>query len=297
MPLAYIGIGSNLDGPRARVERAIDALAEFGVVVRRSSLYQTAPWGRTDQPDYVNAVAALDTEAPPEALLAGLKALERRLGRALDGPRWGPRAIDLDILLYEGVELRSDALTVPHPRLFERAFALVPLAEIAPQYAAARDALVRAGGTAPGGESVALMLDEQPQTTIAERVRSLAAQFVSTDLLRLRIEREHETIELGRRALHPDLMSDVSAEIDAVTEAPPAQLDAVKADLVGIFRLSRPAPSEGDLLEGDRELAYIEALGIRNPVRSLGSGRIVSIKKSDGDAVEYGAVLFEIDRG
>jgi acetyl-CoA carboxylase biotin carboxyl carrier protein len=75
------------------------------------------------------------------------------------------------------------------------------------------------------------------------------------------------------------------------------RLDAIKADLVGIFHLSRPAPSEGDLLEGDRELAYIEALGIRNPVRSLGAGRVVSIKRSDGDPVEYGQVLFEIDRG
>ena len=297
MPLAYIGIGSNLDGPRARVARAIAALGEFGTVMRSSSFYRTAPWGGVVQPDFVNAVVALMTDVSPEALLAGLKALERRLGRTADGPRWGPRAIDLDILLFEGVEMQSEALTVPHPRLFERAFALVPLAEIAPEYAAASDALLRAGGTAPGGESVALMFDEQPPTTIADRVRSLAAQFVATDLLRLRIERERETVELGRRATHPDLVSDVSAEIDSVTDAPPVQLDAVKADLVGIFRLSRPAPSEGDLLEGDRELAYIEALGIRNPVRSLGSGRVVSIKKSDGDAVEYGAILFEIDRG
>ncbi len=140
------------------------------------------------------------------------------------------------------------------------------------------------------------MSDEQPSSALASRVRALADYFVGTDLLRLRIERETEEIELGRRRLHPDLVPPVPEDL-ASHETAPRKLDAIKADLVGIFRLSRPAPSAGDLLESDRELAYVEALGIRNPVRSRGAGRIVSILPPDGAAVEYGQVLFEIDRG
>jgi biotin carboxyl carrier protein len=120
--------------------------------------------------------------------------------------------------------------------------------------------------------------------------------FVETDLLRLRIERVGEEIELGRRSMHPSLVPEIPSNLHA-HESMPVRADQIKADLVGIFHLSRPAPSEGDLLESDRELAYIEALGIRNPVRSLGPGRILAVKKADGDAVEYGAVLFELDRG
>lgn len=139
------------------------------------------------------------------------------------------------------------------------------------------------------------MSDEHHPSPVASRVQRLAEFFVETDLLRLRIEREGEEIELGRAVLHrepvPELPSDLTAD------APPARLDAIKADLVGIFHLSRPATAEGDLLESDRELAYIEALGIRNPVRSRGAGRIAAVRCADGDAVEYGQVLFEIDRG
>ncbi len=140
------------------------------------------------------------------------------------------------------------------------------------------------------------MSDEHPSLAVAGRVRALAELFVETDLLRLRIERDNETFELGRRALHPDLVPEIPADLRAF-ESAPVHADQIKADLVGVFHLSRPAPSEGDLLENDRELAFIEALGIRNPVRSLGPGRIVSIKRADGDPVEYGCVLFEIDRG
>ena len=140
------------------------------------------------------------------------------------------------------------------------------------------------------------MSDEHHSPHLAARVRKLADYFVGTDLLRLRIEREGEEIELGRRSLHPDLVPAVPEDLSAL-EAAPLRLEAIKADLVGVFHLSRPASNEGDLLEGDRELAFIEALGIRNPVRSHGSGRIVSIKRADGDPVEYGQLLFEIDRG
>ena len=132
--------------------------------------------------------------------------------------------------------------------------------------------------------------------TVADRVRALAELFAQTDLMRLRIEREDETIELGRAPRRA--VADAAAVAEArPIEAGDVRADAIAADLVGIFHLSRPAPVEGDLLESDRELAYIEALGIRNPVRSRGAGRILAVKKSDGEPVEYGAILFEIDRG
>lgn len=140
------------------------------------------------------------------------------------------------------------------------------------------------------------MSDEHPASPVARRVRALAEFFVETDLLRLRIERAGETIELGRRALHPDLVPEIPPDLGAI-ETHPIRADQIRADLVGIFHLSRPSPAEGDLLESDRELAFIEALGIRNPVRSRGPGRILTVKRSDGEPVEYGAVLFEIDRG
>ena len=140
------------------------------------------------------------------------------------------------------------------------------------------------------------MSDQHPLPTVAQRVRALAELFVETDLLRLRIEREGEEIELGRRGLHPDLVPEIPHDL-GLLDALPVRAEQIRADLVGIFHLSRPVPSEGDLLESDRELAFIEALGIRNPVRSHGPGRILAIRRGDGEPVEYGAVLFEIDRG
>jgi acetyl/propionyl-CoA carboxylase alpha subunit len=140
------------------------------------------------------------------------------------------------------------------------------------------------------------MSDQHPRPTVAQRVRALAELFVETDLLRLRIEREGEEIELGRRGLHPDLVPEIPHDL-GLFETHAVRGEQIRADLVGIFHLSRPAPAEGDLLESDRELAFIEALGIRNPVRSHGPGRILAVKRGDGEPVEYGAVLFEIDRG
>ena len=140
------------------------------------------------------------------------------------------------------------------------------------------------------------MSDQHPLSPVVQRVRALAELFVETDLLRLRVERDGDHIELGRRALHPDVVPQIPHDL-GILETHPVRAEQIRADLVGVFHLSRPAPSEGDLLETDRELAFIEALGIRNPVRSHGPGRILAIRRGDGEPVEYGAVLFEIDRG
>ena len=135
MARAGIGLGSNLGDPAANVRAGIDALAEVGTVLARSRLYGTKPWGLTEQPDFCNAAAIVETELPARDLLDRLKVLERRLGRAQTG-RWGPRAIDFDILFYDELHVDEPGLQIPHPRLRERAFALIPLAEIDQRFAA-----------------------------------------------------------------------------------------------------------------------------------------------------------------
>ncbi|MFZ2236139.1 MAG: 2-amino-4-hydroxy-6-hydroxymethyldihydropteridine diphosphokinase [Dokdonella sp.] len=134
MTLAYVGLGSNLDDPQQQVTAAITALDELPStrLTRRSSLYRSAPWGLVDQPDFVNAVAEVDTELDASSLLAQLLELELRLGRRRDGLRWGPRRIDLDLLMHGDEATISTELQLPHPRIGERAFVLMPLAELAP---------------------------------------------------------------------------------------------------------------------------------------------------------------------
>jgi 2-amino-4-hydroxy-6-hydroxymethyldihydropteridine diphosphokinase len=131
---AYIGIGSNLDQPQAQVMRAFDELAELpGTRLSgRSSLYRSAPLGHAAQPDFINAVAALDTELDAEALLRALQAIEARHGRQRSF-RNAPRTLDLDLLLHGDTRIDRPELTLPHPRMHERAFVLHPLLEIAPQ--------------------------------------------------------------------------------------------------------------------------------------------------------------------
>jgi acetyl-CoA carboxylase biotin carboxyl carrier protein len=133
--------------------------------------------------------------------------------------------------------------------------------------------------------------------TLSGRIRRLAEFLAGSDAVRVRIEREDEEIEVARygRTAGRDEAS-AAPEGTAAPEPQPLRVEAIKADLVGIFRLSRPAPVEGELLDGDRELAFVEALGMRNPVRSLGAGRIVSIAAQDGAAVEYGQPLFLLNR-
>jgi 2-amino-4-hydroxy-6-hydroxymethyldihydropteridine diphosphokinase len=131
---AYVGLGSNLDDPCAQVARAFDALRSMrdSRLVARSSLYRSPPLGPVAQPDFVNAVAGMLTTLAPGEFLAELKSLEGRLGRARPVVRWGPRRIDLDLLVHGRAQLEVPGLTVPHPGIAERAFVLEPLVEIAP---------------------------------------------------------------------------------------------------------------------------------------------------------------------
>jgi 2-amino-4-hydroxy-6-hydroxymethyldihydropteridine diphosphokinase len=131
--LAYIGIGSNLDQPANHVVLAFEDLGRIPdtTVVKRSSLYRSAAMGYADQPDFVNAVAEIETTLPASRLLAELKTIEARHGRQRSF-RNAPRPLDLDILLYGELTMNLAHLTLPHPRLHERAFVLKPLYEIAP---------------------------------------------------------------------------------------------------------------------------------------------------------------------
>jgi len=144
---AFIGLGGNLGDAVAALKAALlalDALPDTRVV-RASKLYRTAAWGVTDQPDFINAVALLHTRREPRQLLEDLLEIERHAGRhRLDdgSDRWGPRTLDLDLLLFGDARIDEPGLHVPHPRLHERAFVLVPLAEIAP------DARIPGVGTA-----------------------------------------------------------------------------------------------------------------------------------------------------
>lgn len=131
---AYVGLGGNLGSPSRQVSLALEQLD--GVpetrLLKASRLYRSRPWGVADQPNFVNAVAALDTWLPPGALLERLQALEADAGRVREGARWGPRVLDLDLLLYGDRVSDDPHLELPHPRMHERAFVLVPLLEIEP---------------------------------------------------------------------------------------------------------------------------------------------------------------------
>ena len=131
---AYIGLGSNLQDPRAQVLRACEALKGLAGtrLVRLSPLYRSRPLGSVAQPDFVNAVAGLLTQLDPRALLDELLALERTLGRPAEHGHWGPRIIDLDLLVYGRERREEQGLTLPHPGIVERNFVLYPLCDLAP---------------------------------------------------------------------------------------------------------------------------------------------------------------------
>jgi len=132
---ALLGLGGNVGDVQSTLDRAVAVLCDGHDVrlVARSSQFRTAPWGVTDQPTFVNMALAVDTLLTPRALLDRVLHVEAMFGRDRSRvQRWGPRVLDIDIIAFDALELEEDGLTLPHPRLFERAFVLVPLAEIVP---------------------------------------------------------------------------------------------------------------------------------------------------------------------
>ena len=134
MSLAWVGLGANLGRPRQTLRQALLALQALPHtrLIAVSPAYWTPPWGEPDQPEFLNAVAGLNTQLEPLELLRALLAIETGLGRKRDGARWGPRELDLDLLLVDDQVIEAPELTLPHPRLHQRAFVLLPLADLAP---------------------------------------------------------------------------------------------------------------------------------------------------------------------
>jgi len=130
----YIGLGSNLENPVAQLRKALDTLSAHPAIEVRavSSFYRNPPMGPQTQPDYVNAAAELGVDLEPEPLLDELQSIENAQGRVREGERWGPRTLDLDILLFDELYIETERLTVPHPGIGVRPFVLKPLIEIAP---------------------------------------------------------------------------------------------------------------------------------------------------------------------
>lgn len=153
MVRVYIALGSNLAQPLQQVETALEALDHIpqSSLIACSPFYRTKPLGPQNQPDYLNAVVALDTQLPPEQLLDHTQAIERKQGRVRKDERWGPRTLDLDIMLYGDKLIDTDRLTVPHYGLKQREFMLYPLADIA------------AGLVFPDGETLADCLKQVPK--------------------------------------------------------------------------------------------------------------------------------------
>lgn len=133
MAVAYIGIGSNLGDRKNNCQKAVELLGEYGVkAIKTSSMYETEPWGVKDQPEFINMAVEAETSLAPRGLLNALKGIEKRMGRA-PSEKYGPRVIDLDILLYGDVVVEEHGLKIPHPHMHERDFVLRPLMEIAPE--------------------------------------------------------------------------------------------------------------------------------------------------------------------
>jgi 2-amino-4-hydroxy-6-hydroxymethyldihydropteridine diphosphokinase len=129
----YLALGTNLGNRLGNLRTAVTALTPAVTVLAESPVYETPPWGVIDQPDFLNLVLKGETHLAPPALLTHLKHIETKLGR-LPSIRYGPRLIDIDILFYDDLVLNTSELTIPHPRLHERAFVLVPLADLAPDF-------------------------------------------------------------------------------------------------------------------------------------------------------------------
>ena len=133
MSIVYLALGTNLGDRLANLRAAIEALPSEVKVIAESKVYETPPWGYENQPAFLNMAVKCETNLKPELLLKRLKQLEVQLGRE-QSFHWGPRLIDIDILFYDDLILKSEPLSIPHPRLHERGFVLVPLADIAPDF-------------------------------------------------------------------------------------------------------------------------------------------------------------------
>ncbi len=131
---AYVGLGSNLDNPGRQIGAAFELLQEIPEtrLIARSSIYRSAPFGGVEQPNFVNAAAALLTRLTAQELLGKLQEIERTRGRERGGPRWGPRVLDLDLLVFSDLVIEEPDLSVPHPGIAERNFVLLPLRDLAP---------------------------------------------------------------------------------------------------------------------------------------------------------------------
>lgn len=155
---AYVGLGGNLGDVGAAFRVAIAALAALPgtAVVAVSRFYRSPPWGRSDQPAFVNAAVALDTSLDAATLLQALHTIERAAGRerSLDAARWGPRVLDLDLLLFGDLDIDAPGLRVPHPYLRQRAFVLVPLLDVAPGLVFADGTALRAAVDAIPGDAI-----------------------------------------------------------------------------------------------------------------------------------------------
>ncbi|MEX1179588.1 MAG: 2-amino-4-hydroxy-6-hydroxymethyldihydropteridine diphosphokinase [Cucumibacter sp.] len=137
MSRAYLALGANIGAPAKQLKEAVRRIAEHsGIhVVRRSQVIETEPWGKTDQPKFLNMAIEIETSLPPLDLMQACLMIERDMGR-VRGEKWGPRVIDIDIIAYGHTRLVTPALTLPHPHAYEREFVLAPLREIAPEVAA-----------------------------------------------------------------------------------------------------------------------------------------------------------------
>lgn len=142
---AYIALGSNIDSPLEQVQRALERLSQLPStqLIAHSGMYRSAPFGPVEQPEFINAVAGVLTQLRPHELLRALKQLEQSLGRQQPVVRWGPRCIDLDLLVYAQAQLASEELTIPHPGITERNFVLYPLLDLAPDLLVPGKGIVR----------------------------------------------------------------------------------------------------------------------------------------------------------
>lgn len=143
---AWLGLGSNLADPVSQLDEALDrlGLTEGITILKTSSLYRTPPWGDKEQDDFINAVVHIETGLQPIPLLRALQTIENVMGRQKSGRRWGPRLIDIDLLIYGDQQIQSQELELPHPRMHERAFVLMPLCEL--------DATINIPGHGAAGE-------------------------------------------------------------------------------------------------------------------------------------------------